>query len=147
MSSTRLKPGLVRVRPRLDGYVMTLMSDKRTNLPGKIFIYISPRAGAKHEPRIRVSKIRGRFASDYLDTFTVSIEAFPKVAEGTSDFKPNEMKAIFKWVKRNRINLTIFWNSDTMSSSDITALLEPLRRPGGPLRRSSGRLKVNLETS
>lgn len=119
----RCKPA---TKTRVSVYAMSNMKSERTGLPGQIYIWISNRDGVRHGPRIKVSKIRGKFAPNRKDSFNVTIAKLPKVVAGTSEFIPDEMTAIFKWVRKNRSELITFWNSTTMDYEDIKDLLKPL---------------------
>jgi hypothetical protein len=114
------------IEARLFVYAMSNMKSERTGLPGQIYIWISNKAGAKHGARIKVSKIRGHFSESESDTFSVTITVSPIVVAGESNFSPREMKAIFFYVKKNRLELIKFWDSTTMDYEDIKALLKPI---------------------
>lgn len=100
-------------------YSMSNMKSERTGLPGQIYIWISTKGSAQHGPRIKVSKIRGKFAPSNKDTFSVTISAHPKVVAGTCEFDTDELRSIYMYVLVNRAVLTEFWSSDTLDYEDI----------------------------
>ena len=79
-------------------------------------IWISSKGNAKHEARIKVSNIKGKFASD--DNFSISVENEPSHKAGTTKIKPEDYQKIKDWIRLNKDHLNKVWNSDTMDSRD-----------------------------
>ena len=108
---------------------MTGLRSERTSLPNGIAIWIYSQGPSQPSgpPRIKVSKIRGKFPTRDLDYFSVSISEMPRVCIGSSDgFPACELEAIFTWVRQNMLALLDFWHSDSMDYEDIKSLLTPL---------------------
>lgn len=124
-----LKSILARLTPSgTPMWAMSNMKSTRTGLPGSIGIWIGPACGASHGPRIKVSNVRGKFPSNESDYFSVTISDSPETVAGSPlDFSSKELKAVFDWVRLNRVPLLEFWNSDTMDFDDIKPKLKKLR--------------------
>ena len=136
-----LKPHTLQVLARIKTYLnlvkeeefrtihcMTNVSDRRTHLPGGIWLWVSPQAGAgQHSPRIKVSKLRGKSGNNDSDWFCVSISDSPRIVAGTNDkYTTKEIRAIYAWVVLNKDTLITIWNSTDLDSGEIANMLKPL---------------------
>jgi len=74
----------------------------------KMVIYISPRMGAKHGPRIRAQTLYGEkiYKGNY---FSITIEEEPRVIGRTGDIKTEDVKKVCQFVKENRVILLKLW--------------------------------------
>jgi hypothetical protein len=95
-------------------YEMTGVTSKYSGL--KQHIWISPKGGAQHGPRIKVSNVPGTFSAN--DSFSVSIEDEPRVRVGTVRIKQEDLEDIKDWIRLNRDFLLKVWKSDSMGSDE-----------------------------
>lgn len=120
-------------------FAMTNISSMRSKLPNNIFIFVSPRAGAKHGPRVKVSNIRGKFADD--NTFSLTVCDSPQVVDGKPDnsFTAKDLDALNKWIVKRQATLLEIWNSDTLDSEQI---IEMLCGPKPPIKPKKSDKKI-----
>jgi hypothetical protein len=88
------------------------------------FIWVSPRGGAKHGPRIKVSNTPGKF--DAADNFSVSITLEPEIRAGICKLEPDDLDSVKDWIRINYDHLQNVWNSDTMDSGDHLAGIQKI---------------------
>ena len=87
-------------------FEMTNVRPDETGL--KMVIYISPRMGAKHGPRIKVSTFYGEkiYKENY---FSITIEDEPRVIGKTGDIKLEDVKKACQFVQENKDVLLKLW--------------------------------------
>ena len=77
-----------------------------------------------HGPRIKVSKIRGKF--DKHENFSVSVSHDPKIVAGTQgDVSSKELDDIFDWVKLNHDHLHALWH-EAISEAEFRKRIEKI---------------------
>ena len=95
-------------------FEMTNLSPKHTGLDHHI--WISSKGNAKHGPRVKVSNVPGKFASD--DSFSMSVEHNPTHRAGSVKIKSEHAEKVKDWIRLNHDFLHKAWHSDTMDSED-----------------------------
>ena len=110
------------VEPQSDGlFEMANISPKRTGLP--FVVWISPRAGAPHDVRVKVSK-EPRVHSSEL----VSVAIRPDVqVVGGGKMTAHDLDLLKKWVGLNRDAIIKYWDGDIEYTEDAIAALKPIR--------------------
>jgi hypothetical protein len=104
-----------------DLFEMANISPKRTGLP--FVVWISPRAGAPHDVRVRVSK-GPRVHSSEL----VSVAIRPDVqVVGGGKMTAHDLDLLKKWVGLNRDAIVRYWDGDIEYTEDAIAALKPIR--------------------
>lgn len=124
---------------------MVNLGKNTTKLP--VIIYISDNRGVNHGPRIKVNSEYGNTWSG--SSFTITIDAEPRVIGDTKKIKKDDMLDIIDWVKLNKEILLSYWKQDIDIAEVISGLkyiykeqcpsssvLEQL-----PLRERGGRFK------
>ena len=125
MAKIKISIGKTIGTDRLEAWAMSNLRSERTGLPN-IYIWVSTKAGVQHGPRIKVSKIKGKFAATDAETFSVSISIKPEVVDGTCEFPSKDLNEVFRWVTLNKDVLLRFWESDDMDYEDLKPLLKRL---------------------
>jgi hypothetical protein len=112
----------VLVEPQSDGlFEMASISAKRTALP--FVVWISPRAGAPHDVRVKVSK-GPRVHSSEL----VSVAIRPDVqVVGGGKMTAHDLDLLKKWVGLNRDVIIRYWDGDIEYTEGAIAALKPIR--------------------
>lgn len=114
MSSTIVK------LPLDDFYLMSNLSPKRTGLP--FVVWISPRANAKHDVRIKVSE-SPKATQDWI---TVALRPEVQVLHGT--MTSDDFDLLKQWVELNRDVLVRFWEGDIEYTEEVMEQLRPLEK-------------------
>ena len=122
MDAERL--GLVRevsAEAEDDGlFEMANLSPKRTGLP--FVVWISPRAGAQHDVRVKVSRGPKALASEF-----VSVALRPDVhIVGAGQLSAHEIDLLRQWIDLNRDVIIGYWNGDIEYTEDAIAALRPI---------------------
>jgi hypothetical protein len=103
---------------------MANLSNQSTGL-GNIRLWISPQF-AGHQPRLKVSNIRGRSPLSYRDGFSLSIRSPIKLLVGEPrGFSTKEMSSIYTWITLNEKVLIDYWDFK-LDDEDLPNLLKPL---------------------
>ena len=107
--------------PQDEGFFeMANISPKRTGLP--FVVWISPRAGAPHDVRVKVSK-GPRVQSAEL----VSVAIRPEVhVVGSGKMTADELALLKKWVEVNHDVIVKHWDGDIEYTEDAIAALKPI---------------------
>jgi hypothetical protein len=109
------------VEPQSDGlFEMANISPKRTGLP--FVVWISPKAGAPHDVRVKVSKGPKVHSSEL-----VSVAIRPDVQVVGGKMTARDLAVLKKWVELNRDVLIQYWDGDIEYTEDALAALKPLQ--------------------
>lgn len=101
-------------------FEMANLSPRRTGLP--FVVWISPKAGAPHDVRIKVSEGPRVHPSEL-----VSVAVRPDVrVVGGGKIGSHELDLLRKWVELNRDVLIKYWDGDIEYTEDAIAALKPL---------------------
>ena len=103
-----------------DFFEIANLSPKRTGLP--FVVWISPKAGATHDVRVKVSpgpKVRGS------ELVSVAIRPDVHVVGGT--MTPYDLALLRRWVELNRDVIIQFWDGDIEYTEDAIAALRPIQ--------------------
>jgi hypothetical protein len=105
-------------------WAMSSLTHKTTGL-GNISVWVSPKF-AGHQPRVKVSNIRGRSAESNQDSFSLSISSPIKLLAGKPrSFSRKELASILRWIKLNEGVLLDYWNLK-LDPEDLKDLLKPV---------------------
>jgi hypothetical protein len=108
---------------RLDGYLMSNLTPKRTGLP--FVVWISPKGDARHDVRIKVSP-----GPKWVPSEFVSVAIRPDVrVVGRGTLSGQHLALLRQWVDLNRDVLVRYWDGDIEDTLDALAALKPLRKP------------------
>jgi hypothetical protein len=100
-------------------FEMANLSPKRTGLP--FVVWISPKAGAPHDVRVRVSRSAKAQSSDL-----VSVAIRPDVHVVHGDMSAHDLDLLRKWVELNRDVIIKYWDGDIEYTEDAIAALKPI---------------------
>jgi hypothetical protein len=101
-------------------FEMANLSPKRTGLP--FVVWISPKAGAPHDVRVKVSKGPKVHTSEL-----VSVAIRPDVhVVGSGDLSGHDLALLRQWVELNRDVLIRYWDGDIEYTEDAIAALTSL---------------------
>ena len=103
----------------VDFYLMSNLSPRRTGLP--FAVWISPRGGAKHDVRVKVS-LGPKAHPDELVTVAVR----PDVAVVAGELPAAQLKLLRQWIELNRDALVKFWEGEIEYTEDILGELRPI---------------------
>ena len=102
-----------------DLYEMANLFPRTTGLP--MTIWVSPRGGARHDARMKVSTRPGDRAT--LDELAVvGVRPAPALIEGS--LSPTDLDAVSRWIELNREAIIGYWDG----SLDTLELVQALRR-------------------
>jgi hypothetical protein len=101
-------------------FEMANLSPKRTGLP--FIVWISPKAGAPHDVRVKVSK--GPKVQSY-EMVTVAIRPEVRVVGGGT-MSASDLALLKRWVDLNRDAIVKYWDGDIEFTEDAIAALKPL---------------------
>jgi hypothetical protein len=85
-------------------FEMANLFPRTTGLP--MTVWVSPRGGARHDARIKVSLTPGKM--DIQNTAVVAIRPDPHLIAG--DLSGDDMAAVSRWITANRDVLIDFWD-------------------------------------
>lgn len=105
----------------LDPFLMSNLSPKQTGLP--FVVWISPKAGAKHDIRVKISSGPRALPSQMR---TIALRPDLRI-EGRGDLAPAERRALRQWVDLNWDTLLAFWEGRIEYTEDALAALKPLK--------------------
>jgi hypothetical protein len=104
----------------IDFYNMSNLSPKRTGLP--FVVWISPRGGASHDVRVKVSKGPKALPEEFV---TVTVRPEVQVI-GPGKLPARDLKLLRRWIKLNREVLVQFWEGEIEYTEDVLNRLLPL---------------------
>ncbi len=85
-------------------FEMANLFPRTTGLP--MTVWVSPRGGARHDARIKVSLTPGKM--DITNTAVVAIRPHPNLVAG--DLSTEDFDAVSQWVTANQTALLDFWD-------------------------------------
>lgn len=100
-------------------FEMANLFPRTTGLP--MTVWVSPRSGARHDARIKVSLTPGKM--DITNTAVVGIRPHPRLIQG--DLAPADLAAVVRWITLNEAALIDFWN-ETIDSVELAGRLQRL---------------------
>ena len=102
-------------------FEMANLSPKRTGLP--FVVWISQKAGAPHDVRVKVSKGPKVHPSEL-----VSIAVRPDIhVVGGGKMTAHDLDLLRKWIALNREVIVKYWDGEIEYTEDAIAELKPLR--------------------
>jgi hypothetical protein len=107
--------------PESDGlFEMANLSPKRTGLP--FVVWISPKAGAPHDVRVKVSK-----GPKVNPAELISVALRPDVhVVGPGDMSAHDLALLRKWLALNQDVIIKYWDGEIEYTEDAIAGLKPL---------------------
>jgi hypothetical protein len=109
------------VEPQSDGlFEMANISPKRTGLP--FVVWISPKAGAPHDVRVKVSKGPKVHSADLV---SVAIRPDVHVVSG-GKMTAHDLALLRKWVELNHDVIVKYWDGDIEYIEDAIAALKAI---------------------
>jgi hypothetical protein len=107
--------------PESDGlFEMANLPPKRTGLP--FVVWISPKAGAPHDVRVKVSKGPKVHPSDLI-----SVAIRPDVHEvGSRKIAAHDMALLKKWIEANHDVIVKYWDGEIEYTEDAIEALKPI---------------------
>jgi hypothetical protein len=107
--------------PESEGlFEMANLSPKRTGLP--FVVWISPKAGAPHDVRVKVSKGPKAHPADLI-----SVAVRPDVhVVGGGNMSAHDLALLKKWIEVNRDVIVKYWDGEIEYTEDAIAALKPL---------------------
>lgn len=107
--------------PKAEGlFEMANISPKRTGLP--FVVWISPKAGAPHDVRVKVSRGPKVHSSEL-----VSVAIRPDVHVVGGNLNAHDLTLLQEWVDLNRDVIVRYWDGDIEYTEDALAALKPIR--------------------
>ena len=83
--------------------------------------------GGQHGPRIKVSNVPGKFATD--NNFVISVNKEPKVlTPSTMKLKEENLNDVLDWIKLNYDVLMKMWKLHETGNGDLVSLLQMLSK-------------------
>jgi hypothetical protein len=102
-------------------FEMANLSPKRTGLP--FVVWISPRAGAPHDVRVKVSKGPKVHPSELI-----SVTVRPDVhVVGAGEMSARDLAMLQKWIELNRDVIIKYWDGEIEYTEDAIAELKPIQ--------------------
>lgn len=89
-------------------FLMANLYPRDTGLP--MTIWISPRGGARHDVRVKVSPVHGN-RMELEDAAVMSVRPEPKLLHGT--LSSVDETAVAAWIGLNEAVVLDYWNGDT----------------------------------
>jgi hypothetical protein len=105
-------------------FEMANLFPRTTGLP--LTVWVSPRGGARHDARVKVSLAPGRM--DVTNTAVVAIRPEPHLVAG--DLAAADFAAVARWITLNRAVLIEFWD-EQIDSAELGARLVRLDQGAG----------------
>jgi hypothetical protein len=97
------------------------VSPKRTGLP--FVVWISPKAGAPHDVRVKISKGPKVHPADLI-----SVAIRPEVhVIGDRDISAHDLALLEKWIEANYDVILKYWDGEIEYTEDAIAALKPVR--------------------
>jgi hypothetical protein len=109
--------------PESEGlFEMANLSPKRTGLP--FVVWISPKAGAPHDVRVKVSK-----GPKVNPAELISVAIRPDVhVVGGGDMSADDLALLRKWLALNQDVIIKYWNGEIEFTEDAIAALKPVAK-------------------
>ncbi len=102
-------------------FEMANLSPKRTGLP--FVVWISPKAGAPHDVRVKVSKGPKVNTSELV---WVAIRPDVRVVGG-GEMSANDLALLKKWIEANYDVILKYWDGEIEYTEDAIAALKPVQ--------------------
>lgn len=102
-----------------DLFEMANLSPSRTGLP--FVVWISPKADAPHDIRVKVSKSPRVHAADLI-----SVAIRPEVRVVGGQMASHDLALLKKWIELNYDVLVGYWDGDIEYTEDAITALKPL---------------------
>ena len=103
-------------------FEMADLSPKRTGLP--FVVWISPKAGAPHDVRVKVSK-----GPKVSPAELISVAIRPDVhVVGGGDMTAHDLALLRKWLALNQEVIIKYWNGEIEYTEDAIAALKPVAK-------------------
>jgi len=99
---------------------MANISPKRTGLP--FVVWISPKAGAPHDVRVKVSKGPKVHSNELV---SVAIRPHVRVI-GDGEMNAHDLNLLTEWVALNRDVIIRYWDGDIEYTEDAIAALKAI---------------------
>jgi hypothetical protein len=107
--------------PATEGlYEMANLSPKSTGLP--FVVWISPKAGAPHDVRVKVSKSPKVHPAEL-----VSVTIRPEVRVEVSKMSGHDLALLQEWIEIDRDVLVRYWDGGIAYTEDAIAALKPVQ--------------------
>jgi hypothetical protein len=108
--------------PESEGlFEMANLSPKRTGLP--FVVWISPKAGAPHDVRVKVSK-----GPEVQPAELISVAIRPYVhVVGDGNLSAQNLALLQKWIEVNQDVIVKYWDGEIEYTEDTIAALKPVR--------------------
>lgn len=100
---------------------MANLSPRRTGLP--FVVWISPKAGAPHDVRVKVSKSPKVLPAELI---SVAIRPAVRVVSGGS-MTAQDLSLLKKWIELNEEVIVKYWDGEIEYAEDAIAALKPIR--------------------
>ena len=100
---------------------MTNLSPRMTGLP--MSVWVSPRGNARHDVRIKVNTIHGRYMT-IDNTAVVALRPTPRVVAGRLD--ADDQDAVADWIRLNYDAILAYWN-DELDTDEFLSRLKILQ--------------------
>jgi hypothetical protein len=109
--------------PESEGlFEMANLSPKRTGLP--FVVWISPKAGAQHDVRVKVSK-----GPKVNPTELISVAIRPDVhVVGGGDIDAHDLALLKRWLALNQDVIIKYWDGEIEYTEDAIAALKPVTK-------------------
>ena len=101
-------------------FEMANLSPKRTGLP--FVVWISPKAGAPHDVRVKVSNGPKVHPADLI-----SVAIRPDVHVVSGSMSAHDLALLEKWIELNRDVIVKYWDGEIEYTEDAIAALKPVR--------------------
>jgi len=103
-------------------FEMANLSPERTGLP--FVVWISPRAGAPHDVRVKVSK-----GPKVNPAELISVAIRPDVhVVGGGDMSAHDLALLRKWLAPNQDVIVKYWDGEIEYTEDAIAALKPVTK-------------------
>jgi len=107
--------------PESDGlFEMANLPPRRTGLP--FVVWISPKAGAPHDVRVKVSK-----GPRVRPSELISVAIRPDVHEvGSNKMSAHDLALLKRWIEANHDVIVKYWDGEIEYTEDAIAALKPI---------------------
>jgi hypothetical protein len=100
-------------------YEMANLKPSTTNLP--FVVWVSQRAGARHDVRVKVAQ-SAKVDPSHMGDYAI----WPFAHISGPGLSANEEKLLADWIGKNRVVLVDFWNSDIEYTEDLLEKIQPI---------------------
>lgn len=105
-----------RITERADLFEMANISPEETGLP--VTVFCSPKGGAKHECRVKVSNIPG--GTNEHDVFSIDLKDLE--VRGHCKLSSDELESVKWWIHRNRFIILDYWKNRVTTTVFVNSL-------------------------